>query len=83
VPFAIHRRSLGAVGAALLDAVAIGRLSFAQSDDAASIEQQVERLRKLMLQPERQGLEAIFAEQLRTVIPMAGCRRSRRSSTPW
>jgi ketosteroid isomerase-like protein len=55
---------LAAIGAALLGSVALGRVAFGQSADAASVEQQVEALRKLMINPERQGLDAIFADQL-------------------
>ncbi len=59
----IRRRNL-AIGAALFGTVALSRTTFAQSEDAAPVEQQVEALRKLMINPDRQGLEAIFADQL-------------------
>jgi hypothetical protein len=60
-----HRRNLATIGAALLGTVALSQTSFAQAGgDAAAVEQQVEALRKLMLNPDKPGLEAIFADQL-------------------
>jgi hypothetical protein len=60
----VDRRSLAAIVAAVTGTVLLGRISFAQSGDSASVDQQVEALRKLMINPNRQGLEAIFDDQL-------------------
>ena len=60
-----NRRDLAVLTAALLGAALfVGDEAQAQTDDRQAVEQQIEALRRLMLDPDRAGLEKIFADQL-------------------